>query len=146
MLKDNLVSLRNLAGYSQEEIAEKIGISRQAYGKWEKGETIPDVVKCARLAEVYDTTVDDLLKANVLEGQGSIPPAPRGKKIFGSVHLSDRGQVSIPKAARDFYGLNPGDRLVVLGDEIGIAFLPEKSFMEGLNRLAESAQRDSEAD
>ena len=37
MLKDNLAMLRNIHGYSQEEIAEKIGISRQAYAKWESG-------------------------------------------------------------------------------------------------------------
>ena len=37
MLKENLVMLRNMHGYSQEEIAEKIGISRQAYAKWESG-------------------------------------------------------------------------------------------------------------
>lgn len=37
MIKDNLILLRKLNGYSQEYIAEKIGISRQAYGKWEKG-------------------------------------------------------------------------------------------------------------
>lgn len=37
MLKDNLIMLRNMFGMSQEEIAEKIGISRQAYAKWEKG-------------------------------------------------------------------------------------------------------------
>ena len=36
MLKDNLIMLRNMHGYSQEEIAEKINISRQAYAKWEK--------------------------------------------------------------------------------------------------------------
>lgn len=37
MLKENLVILRNIHGYSQEEIAEKINISRQAYAKWETG-------------------------------------------------------------------------------------------------------------
>lgn len=37
MLKDNLIGLRNSLGLSQEEVAEKIGISRQAYAKWEKG-------------------------------------------------------------------------------------------------------------
>ncbi len=42
MLKDNLVMLRNIHGYSQEAIAEKIGISRQAYAKWETGATIPE--------------------------------------------------------------------------------------------------------
>lgn len=58
MLKENLVMLRNMYGFSQEEIAGKIGISRQAYAKWENGATIPDIEKCALLAEVYGTTID----------------------------------------------------------------------------------------
>ena len=45
MLKDNLTMLRNMYGMSQEEIAEKIGISRQAYAKWESGATVPDIEK-----------------------------------------------------------------------------------------------------
>lgn len=40
MLKENLVILRNIHGYSQEEIAEKINISRQAYAKWETGDSL----------------------------------------------------------------------------------------------------------
>ena len=50
MLKENLVMLRRLGGYSQEQVAEKIGISRQAYAKWETGATVPDVDKAAALA------------------------------------------------------------------------------------------------
>ena len=61
MLKDNLALLRNMHGYSQEELAERIGISRQAYGKWESGATIPDIEKCQRLAEVYGTIIDSLV-------------------------------------------------------------------------------------
>lgn len=53
MLKENLIILRNIHGFSQEEIAEKIGISRQAYAKWETGATVPDIEKCMRLAETY---------------------------------------------------------------------------------------------
>ena len=56
MLKENLVVLRNINGYSQEELAEKIGISRQAYAKWENGTTVPDIEKCRRLAELYEVT------------------------------------------------------------------------------------------
>lgn len=41
---------------SQEEVAEKIGISRQAYAKWEKGET-PDVERYQKLAELYGVTI-----------------------------------------------------------------------------------------
>ena len=51
MLKDNISRLRYVNGYSQEKVAEKIGISRQAYAKWEKGETIPDVEHFQKLAE-----------------------------------------------------------------------------------------------
>ena len=53
MLKDNLIMLRSTHGYSQEELAEKIGISRQAYAKWERGATVPDIEKCKLLADVY---------------------------------------------------------------------------------------------
>ena len=60
MLKENLVILRNIHGYSQEEIAEKINISRQAYAKWETGATVPDIEKCSLLAAVYGVTIDSL--------------------------------------------------------------------------------------
>lgn len=52
MLKDNLIVLRNLNGFSQEDVEETIGISRQAYAKWERGETIPDIERCLKLAEL----------------------------------------------------------------------------------------------
>ena len=91
MLKENLVMLRNLHGYSQEAIAEKIGISRQAYAKWETGATVPDIEKCSLLAEVYGTTIDNLVRTEPVEGVGMIPPAPKGKNIWGSVAVNDRG-------------------------------------------------------
>ncbi len=134
MLKENLVMLRNIRGYSQEEIAEKINISRQAYAKWENGATIPDVEKCALLAKVYGTTVDELLKTETAEGVGMIPPAPKGKNIWGSVTINDRGQIVIPKDARDKFGLSGGQRLIVLGDEDGIALVPAKTFEEKMKR------------
>ena len=134
MLKENLVMLRNIHGYSQEEIAEKINISRQAYAKWENGATIPDVEKCALLAKVYGTTVDELLKTETAEGVGMIPPAPKGKNIWGSVTINDRGQIVIPKDARDKFGLSGGQRLIVLGDENGIALVPAKTFEEKMKR------------
>lgn len=40
MLKENLIMLRNMSGLSQEQIAERIGISRQAYAKWETGDSL----------------------------------------------------------------------------------------------------------
>ena len=57
MLKENLVMLRNIHRYSQEDIAEKIDISRQAYAKWESGATVPDIDKCKKLADIYGITI-----------------------------------------------------------------------------------------
>ena len=85
MLKENLRILRNLNGYSQEQIAEKIEISRQAYAKWENGQTTPDLEKAARLAEVYGVTIDSLLKTETLEGVGTVPPAPSSRRRPGTI-------------------------------------------------------------
>lgn len=144
MLKDNLVMLRNIHGFSQEAISEKIGISRQAYAKWETGATVPDVEKCALLAEVYGTTVDGLLKTEREDNLGMIPPAPKGKNIWGSVVVNDRGQIVIPKGARDRFGLTGGQRLIVLSDEQGIALIPDKTFEAGMKRALElMSQREN---
>jgi len=137
MLKENLAMLRNIHGYSQEEVAEKIGISRQAYAKWEKGDTIPDVEKCGLLANLYGTTIDGLIKTETAEGIGVIPPAPEGKYIWGTVTINDRGQIVIPKGARDKYRLTGGQRLVVCGDELGIALVQAEVFEAGMKKAME---------
>ena len=137
MLKDNLIMLRKLNGYSQEELAEKIDISRQAYAKWESGATIPDIDKAARLAQVYGVSLDSLMKTETTESGGMIPPAPKGKNLWGSVTLGDRGQIVIPKGARDKFGLSGGQRLLVLSDETGIALVPAEFFEERMKKALE---------
>lgn len=90
MLRDNLIMLRSMNGFSQEEVSERIGISRQAYAKWESGKTVPDIEKCLLLAELYGVTIDSLVKTNKLE-EKVMPPAPAGKNIWGAVTLNERG-------------------------------------------------------
>ena len=137
MLKDNLMMLRRINGYSQEQIAEKIGISRQAYAKWESGATIPDVEKCSRLAQVYGTTVDGLLRTEDLGDGRVLPPAPKGKNLWGTVVMNERGQIVIPKAARDHFGFCAGQRLVLLSaDEEGFALVPVEFFERQLDFLS----------
>ena len=129
MLKDNISRLRNVNGYSQEEVAEKIGISRQAYAKWEKGETIPDVERCQKLAELYGVTIDSLINFSYKVGTTTLTPGPKGKHIFGTAKINDRGQIVIPKKARELFGINNGDSLIVLGDEAaGIALIKADVF------------------
>lgn len=128
MLKDNLIMLRKMKGCSQAEVAERVGISRQAYAKWENGTTTPDVEKASMLADMYGITLDDLMKRSSDEGISVIPPAPPGKNIWGTVTVGERGQIVIPKAARDRFDLKSGSRLIVLSDEVGIALLPAEFF------------------
>lgn len=137
MLRENLIMLRSINGYSQEEIAEKIGISRQAYAKWESGKTVPDIEKCILLAEVYGVTIDSLVKTNKLEGK-VVPPAPEGKNIWGSVTMNERGQIVIPKAARDYFGLTKGQRLILLSaDGEGYVLIPAEWFEKRLALLGQ---------
>ena len=146
MLKENLTMLRRMHGFSQEEIAERIGISRQAYAKWESGLTVPDIAKCSLLAQVYGTTLDGLVKTETVDGVGMIPPAPKGKNIWGAVTVNDRGQIVIPKGARERYGLTGGRRLIVLGDEAGIALIPSEAFEEKLKQAMDLIYGRSDGD
>lgn len=56
--------LRNIKGLSQEDIAGQIGVSRQTVAKWENGDSLPDILKCEALAELFDVTLDDLVRYN----------------------------------------------------------------------------------
>ncbi|MBQ4059821.1 MAG: helix-turn-helix transcriptional regulator [Lachnospiraceae bacterium] len=143
MLKENISMLRSVNGYSQEEVAEKIGVSRQAYAKWEKGETVPDVERCQKLAELYGVTIDSLVNYSDKIGTTTLTPGPKGKHIFGTTKINDRGQVVIPKKARELFEINNGDSLVVLGDEAeGIALIKADIFEKRLNDTWNSIKQE----
>jgi AbrB family looped-hinge helix DNA binding protein len=139
MISMNLKTLRNKNKYTQEEIAEKIGVTRQAVAKWENGETVPDINNCVALAEIYKVSLDDLIYHSEIETGVGIQP--KGKHIFGLVKVGDRGQIVIPKKAREIFGISPGDSLLVLGDESqGIALARYdrfKQFIDGIFQAEE---------
>ena len=121
--------LRNIKGLTQEQVAEVIGISRQSYSKWEQGETYPDIDKCDKLAKYYGVTIDSLVRQDNKVDDIKIAPAPIGKHLWGTVTIGSKGQIVIPKAARETFELNEGDRLVVLGDDAeGIALVKADVF------------------
>lgn len=124
MLSENLVTLRKLHLLSQETVAEEVGVSRQALAKWESGETIPDIEKCMKLANLYEVSLDDLVSHSCENSMG-LPVPPKGKHLFGMVTVGEKGQMVIPKEARDVFGIKSGDKLMILGDEAqGLAILP----------------------
>ncbi len=58
-----------------------------------------------------------------------------GKYIFGVVKVGDKGQIVIPKDARNVYGIKPGDALILLGDERGIAMLKTEIFQTAIDQV-----------
>ena len=64
----NFVVLRKMHGYTQETIAEKCGVSRQAIAKWETGASLPDMYKLVDIAKLFDVSIDDLVCGNHLGG------------------------------------------------------------------------------
>lgn len=138
-ISQNLTALRQYHKYSQEQVAEKVGVTRQAVAKWESGETIPDILNCDALAELYNVSVDDLIHFNQEENQMPIPP--KGKHLFGTVKVGERGQIVLPKKARDLFHIHSGDLLVVLGDEnpesAGIALVSSDTVLRNIAFLRE---------
>ena len=72
-ISSNLFTLRKYHKLSQEEVADKVGVSRQAIAKWELGESVPDIIHCDALAKLYDVTLDDLLHHNESEKKNANP-------------------------------------------------------------------------
>lgn len=60
-LGNNLFQARKKCGFSQEEVAEKLGVSRQTISKWETDETLPDIRQSKRLALLYRLSLDELI-------------------------------------------------------------------------------------
>lgn len=133
MFAENLVALRKVHAMSQEELAERIGVSRQTLSKYETGESLPDIEKCKALADVFGITVDDLICYEKSAGMGlGIPP--KGKHVFGLVRVGEKGKIVIPAKARTVFHIKPGDNLIVIGDESqGIALIREENLLELLH-------------
>ena len=138
----NLSMLRRMNKFSQEEVAERVGVSRQAVAKWESGESIPDILNCDALARLYDVELDALLHHDPEQSKMGI--APKGKHIFGTVRVGERGQIVLPKRAREIFRLSPGSRLVVLGNETagerGIALVESELMLSYAAKIMEHAE------
>lgn len=87
---DKLIQLRKKAGWSQEELAEQMNVTRQSVSKWEGAQSIPDLEKILRLSQLFGVSTDYLLKDEIEE-----------KEEMGSTEdLSARRQVSMEEANR----------------------------------------------
>lgn len=116
---NQLKLMRNRKGMTQEQVAEQVGVSRQAVAKWEKGETLPDIESCVHLADLYGVPLDLLVRGLKHETQGE-----DSQQMFGCVRMNDKGQITLPVQLRDAFGLKPGCMILLLADtEKGIALV-----------------------
>lgn len=136
MICQNIRSLREHVGYTQEALASRLGVARQTVAKWESGDATPDLENVSALAALFGVSMDELVNHD--ESTAGYPVPPRGKHIFGVVRMGERGQVVIPKQAREVFDLHPGSELLVLGDEsqgIGLQKVEDAlSMMEAFGR------------
>ncbi|AWE07208.1 AbrB family transcriptional regulator [Lysinibacillus sp. 2017] len=134
MINMNLKKLRMHHKLTQEELAFQLNVSRQVIAKWEKGESSPDLEHCQALAKLYNVTLDNLVNFDGEATDVMVPP--KGKHFFGVAKMGERGQIVIPKKARDVFSIKPGDSLIFLGDEErGLAIVPEQMMNDFLNLL-----------
>lgn len=61
-MADRILHLRKQKGFSQEELADRVGVSRQAVSKWESDQSTPDVEKIIIMSEIFEVTTDYILK------------------------------------------------------------------------------------
>lgn len=71
ILADKIIDLRKKNGWSQEELAEKLDVSRQSISKWEGAQSVPDMSRIIKLSEVFDVSTDYLLKDEIESEQAS---------------------------------------------------------------------------
>ncbi len=124
---NNLKLMRKHYGYTQEQIAEKLGVSRQTIAKWERGECLPDIENIIALSDIYGITVDSLVR-DMKAFNDNISDR---KHVFGVTRVNDKGQITFPKKCREIFDIKPGDTLLLLGDEDkGIAIVKVSEFFE----------------
>ena len=143
MISTNLKKLRLHHKLTQEEVAFRINVSRQVIAKWEKGESAPDLGHCQALAKLFNVSLDNLVNFDGENTNVIIPP--KGKHFFGVAKMGERGQIVIPKKARDVFQIEPGDSLVIVGDEDrGLAIVPEKMMNAFFNLVQTPFQKEDE--
>ena len=80
-LNDRLYELRKNNNWSQEELAEKLDVSRQTISKWESNKAIPELEKLIKLSEIYNITLDELVKGEITEDVLKENPGKKFQKL-----------------------------------------------------------------
>ena len=133
IIADKIIRLRKKNGWSQEELADKMNVSRQAVSKWEGAQTIPDLGKVLQLSSLFGVTTDYLLK-DELEDEEFIDEATdtavkRISPEFANSYLEERKRASWQIALATFLCILSPITLIILG---GASEIPSSGISEVL--------------
>ena len=98
-IANRLVELRRAHGYSQEELAGKLGVSRQAVSKWERAESSPDTDNLIALARLYSISLDGLL-LHTPEPEAEAAPDREAEEVFAAASAWDAAEKAERKARK----------------------------------------------
>ena len=101
ILADKIVSLRKKAGWSQEELAEQLGVTRQSVSKWEGAQSVPDMDKVVQMSRLFGVTTDYLLKDEIEEQAAAlVEESPLRRVTMGqAADYLARRRAAAPKVA-----------------------------------------------
>lgn len=133
-LYEKLYEMRRASGMSQEELAEKLGVSRQAVSKWESGATQPELQKLIELSKLYSVSVDELLSLEHAKAPQDTAPAAEapvqdgfesasakekpGLRTFCAQHKRAIGGAAAALAALIAVGVHYNDRINALNTQV----------------------------
>ena len=85
ILADKITALRKKAGWSQEELAEQLGVTRQSVSKWEGAQSVPDMDKVVQMSRLFGVTTDFLLKDELSEEEDYTRENKAKSPVIGAV-------------------------------------------------------------
>ncbi len=134
ILADKLILLRKKAGWSQEELAEQMNVTRQSVSKWEGTQSIPDLEKIVRLSQLFGVSTDYLLKDEIEDIEGLIcandfPKARRVSMEEANAFLAVKEKTARPIAYATFLCILSPICLILLG---AMSELAEYGISEGI--------------
>ncbi len=119
ILSEKLLTLRTRAGLSQEELAEKLNVSRQSVSKWESGSSIPGIDKILEISKIYGISTDYLLKDEMEELPGEV--------VADVYHPEDVREVSLETATEYLTVIRAAGKRIALG--VGLCILSPFSML-----------------
>ena len=107
ILADKIIFQRKKAGWSQEELAEQLGVTRQSVSKWEGAQSVPDMDKILQMSRIFNVSTDYLLKDDIEEPEIAVDTS---EPMCRRVSLAEATEYLARRRAAVSYNTSPSPR------------------------------------